>query len=220
MREALRLLLEHDFALILLDVRMPGLDGLETAQPDQGARAHARRPDRVPDRGATTTSGTSSAATASAPSTTCSSRSIRELLRSKVAVFAELEQSRRALKRSEAFLRGAFEAAPIGKTLLDADRRIVRANPAFARLLGRSPAEAHGLAIADLCHARGSPGRCPTVLDSVSRQDFPSGEADREQVDLRLRAGGGRRARGSGSSRHRSRQPNSPNRCCWPSGST
>jgi len=34
--EALRLLLERDFALILLDVRMPGLDGLETAQLIKG----------------------------------------------------------------------------------------------------------------------------------------------------------------------------------------
>src|SRR5215813_5033355 len=30
--DALRLLLKHDFALVLLDVEMPGMDGYETAQ--------------------------------------------------------------------------------------------------------------------------------------------------------------------------------------------
>ena len=44
-------------------------------------------------------------------------------------VFAELEQSRRALKQSEAFLRGAFDAAPIGKTVLDSGRRISGPTP-------------------------------------------------------------------------------------------
>ena len=39
--EALRLLLEHDVALILLDVRMPELDGLETARLIKGRAAYA-----------------------------------------------------------------------------------------------------------------------------------------------------------------------------------
>src|SRR5260370_37962052 len=30
--EALRMVLEHDFAVILLDINMPGMDGLETAE--------------------------------------------------------------------------------------------------------------------------------------------------------------------------------------------
>src|SRR5712691_7768597 len=30
--EALRYVLKHDFALILLDIRMPGMDGFETAE--------------------------------------------------------------------------------------------------------------------------------------------------------------------------------------------
>ena len=35
--EALGLVLEHDFALILLDVQMPGMDGFDTAELMSGS---------------------------------------------------------------------------------------------------------------------------------------------------------------------------------------
>jgi len=46
--EALKQSLRHDFAVILLDVRMPVLDGLETAMALRGGRARcsAKSPER------------------------------------------------------------------------------------------------------------------------------------------------------------------------------
>jgi CheY-like chemotaxis protein len=41
--EALRLVLKHEFAVVLLDVRMPGIDGFETAKLIRGASARSRR---------------------------------------------------------------------------------------------------------------------------------------------------------------------------------
>jgi PAS domain S-box-containing protein len=182
--EALRLLLERDFALILLDVRMPGLDGLETAQLIKGRERSSDVPivfltaarDEVQNiiRGY----GVGAVDYVLKPFDP-------ELLRSKVAVFTELETGRRALKRSEALLRGAFEAAPIGKTLLDAKGSIIRSNPAFARLVDHTPDELQGTMLAELIH--------PEDADALSALLERAGGAlaakDRETVDLRLRTG-------------------------------
>jgi PAS domain S-box-containing protein len=185
--EALRMLLERDYALILLDVRMPGLDGLETAQLIKG-RARTRdtpivfltaASDEVSDiiRGY----GVGAVDYVLKPFDA-------ELLRSKVAVFAELEASRRALKRSEALLRGAFEAAPIGKTILNGDREIVRVNPAFARLLDHTTAELEGAAIREFCHPEDRDALA-AALDQVT--DFERSAIAQASVDLRLTTGHG-----------------------------
>src|SRR5690606_12796832 len=42
--EALKLVLRHDFAVILLDVRMPGMDGFETAKMIRGRERSRRTP--------------------------------------------------------------------------------------------------------------------------------------------------------------------------------
>jgi PAS domain S-box-containing protein len=184
---ALRMLLEQDFAMILLDVRMPGLDGLETAQLiKQRTRTQdipivfltAAR-DEVGDiaRGY----GVGAVDYVLKPFDP-------GLLRSKVLVFAELEASRRALKRSEALLSGAFEAAPIGKTVLDAEGRIIRSNPAFAHLVARDPAELMGVAVADLCHDEDR----PALLDAFEeiRQSHRDPAAVRSALDVRLQSSG------------------------------
>lgn len=183
--QALRLVLERDFALILLDVRMPGLDGIETARMIKSRRRTREVPivfltaarDEVGDmlRGY----GVGAVDYVLKPFDD-------ELLRSKVAVFAELEHRRRALSHSEAFLRSAFDAAPIGKTLLDAERRIVRANPAFARAVERDQEGLPGLAIAELCHPEDREVLIG-VLDRAGSEpeDGPGGEGELG-VDLRL----------------------------------
>jgi PAS domain S-box-containing protein len=182
--EALRLLLEHDVALILLDVRMPDLDGLETAELIKG-RARTRdvpivfltaANDDISDilRGY----GVGAVDYVLKPFDP-------DLLRSKVAVFAELEKGRRALKRSETFLRAAFEAAPIGKTMLDGERVIVRSNAAFARLVGREPAELEGVQILELCHPDDRQ-RVSAAFDEVVRREPEQPDVSGDSLDLRL----------------------------------
>jgi PAS domain S-box-containing protein len=182
--QALRLLLERDFALILLDVRMPGIDGLETAELIKGRARSSDVPivfltaarDEVQDiiRGY----GVGAVDYVLKPFDP-------ELLRSKVAVFAELESSRRALQRSEALLSGAFEAAPIGKTLLDSDGRIIRSNPAFARLVGRTPQSVEGTVVADLCLGEDAVALW-SLLDRARQLSADPDTADPDIVDLRL----------------------------------
>jgi PAS domain S-box-containing protein len=182
--EALRLLLDHEFALILLDVRMPGMSGLETAELIKGRDRTRDIPivfltaarDEVRDiiRGY----GLGAVDYVLKPFEA-------DLLRSKVAVFVQLEASRRALKRSEALLRGAFEAAPIGKTVLDAERRVVRSNPAFARMVGRTPADLQGVVIASVCHEEDRP-LLGLTLDRITPAEQHSPTEETASADLRL----------------------------------
>lgn len=186
---ALRMLLERDFGMILLDVRMPGLDGLETAKLIKERTRTRDVPivfltaarDEVSDiaRGY----GVGAVDYVLKPFDP-------ELLRSKVAVFAELESSRRALKRSEALLSGAFEAAPIGKTVLDAEGRIVRSNPAFARLVDRGQDELGGAAVVELCHPEDRPA-LSSALERIHRRQRDPDPTEQPSVDLRLRSASG-----------------------------
>ena len=135
-REALGRLLRDDFALILMDVQMPDLDGFETA-------AYIKRRDKtrhIPIIFLTAISkelhhvfkGYSAGAVdyVLKPFDPI-------VMRSKVAVFVDLYEKERALRESERRFRTAFEHAPIGVALMTLEGRFVDANRALTTMLGR-----------------------------------------------------------------------------------
>jgi diguanylate cyclase (GGDEF)-like protein/PAS domain S-box-containing protein len=66
-------------------------------------------------------------------------------------VHASRESSER-LTDAEARFRSAFESSAIGMTITGLDRRFVRVNEAFARLVGRSVDELTGASVTDVSH--------------------------------------------------------------------
>ncbi|MFP5305491.1 MAG: response regulator, partial [Gammaproteobacteria bacterium] len=143
--EALALVLRHEFAVILLDVRMPVMDGYETATLIRG---HTER-NPVPII----------FLTAEAPEPHAIAHGYdsgavdyllkpldEDLLRSKVEVFLDLYRHKRTLLRATEALRAANErmarllqVACDGIVGIDADDRVGFVNPAACRLLECTP---------------------------------------------------------------------------------
>ncbi|HEX5043546.1 MAG TPA: ATP-binding protein [Candidatus Polarisedimenticolaceae bacterium] len=168
--EALKQVLDHALAVILLDVRMPGLDGYETAALIRGRPASMHTPiifvtaaDSTPEqvfRGY------------SVGAVDYIAKPIQpEILRSKVAVFVDLHRKNERLQRqAEALLRlksleheVALAAAERRRNrffslsvdmmgLFDADGCLREANPAWERTLGVPVREFEGRRVADRLH--------------------------------------------------------------------
>jgi signal transduction histidine kinase len=112
-QEALELVAQHDFAVVLLDLRMPGLDGAETA-----SLIRERHPNRHPPI---------IMLTAHVPDVREIRKSyacgvvdflqkpfVPEVLTAKVSVFAEIAEQREKLRRYEQALRKRFEQQLVG----------------------------------------------------------------------------------------------------------
>ncbi|HVW83108.1 MAG TPA: response regulator, partial [Bryobacteraceae bacterium] len=139
--EALRHLLEDDFAAILLDVRMPEMDGFETATLIRSRKRSRNTPIlfltgykneehlfRGYDLGAVDF---------------LFKPIVPEILHSKVSVFVELSKNSKLLKRqtnelqrAEASTRAVLEAAPEAMIIFDRDQRIRSVNTEAERLFG------------------------------------------------------------------------------------
>src|SRR4051794_39060377 len=150
--EALGALLRGEFALILLDVQMPNMDGFQTAAfIKQRAKTQ-----HIPIIFLTALSkelhhvfrGYSAGAV---------DYVVKPfdpmILRSKVQVFVDLYRKENALRASEERFRTAFENAPIGIALVTIDEgRVIEANRALARMLGRPEGVFIGHPLAEAVH--------------------------------------------------------------------
>ena len=147
--EALRALLRDEFAAILLDVQMPGIDGFETA-----ALIRARERTRsVPIIFVTAASTTDEHVFRGydAGAVDYLFKPIDPVvLRSKVEVFGELYERGRALAEREELLRAMFEDAPIGMARADGDGRLRHVNRALLETLGRDAVELIGRTLDEL----------------------------------------------------------------------
>jgi len=160
--DALRLCLEHDFAAILLDVRMPEMDGFATAELIRARKRSRQTPIlflmaygsdeqlfRGYDLGAVDI---------------LYKPIVPEVLQSKVAVFVELRRSEQmlrrqteALARTEQKFRAVLETAPDAMVITAEDGSIRLANSRTDTLFGHSREELLNLNIRNLIPGWESP---------------------------------------------------------------
>jgi len=149
--EALKRLLGDDFAVIVMDVGMPGLDGVETVEL-------IKRRDRHEDTAVIfLTAGDADAEQItrgySAGAVDYILKPVdADVLRSKVAMLLELQQKNAELRASEERFRAAFECAPIGMGLSTVDGRWLEVNDALCDLLGRTQTQLLEQPLWELAH--------------------------------------------------------------------
>jgi PAS domain S-box-containing protein len=162
--QALKALLQDDYAAILLDVQMPGLDGFETARLIK-ERERTRAIPIIFVTAISTEPPHIHEGYAAGAVDYLFKPYDPEVLRAKVSVFLALHETTRALAESEALWRSIFENAPIGMARIDAAGRIVHANRSLGALLGRPPAQLRGRA-----------------LDSMVAEDVRGDDAERREA--------------------------------------
>lgn len=150
--QALRRLLEDEFAAILLDVQMPNMDGFETAEYIKQRERTQHIPiiflTAIDKERQQVFRGYSVGAV-----DYLFKPFDPDVLRSKVRIFVDLYEKNAALKESEERFRTAFANAPIGIGLIDIDGRWLEVNGSLSSLLGYPGTELVGRMPWELSHA-------------------------------------------------------------------
>jgi PAS domain S-box-containing protein len=177
--EALRALLKDDFAVILLDVQMPGLDGFQTAE-----LIRARERSRAVPIIFVTAISKEPHNVFRGYETGAVDYLFKPLdpvvLRSKVEVFVESFERGRALAEREELLRATFEDAPTGMARADAAGRLRHVNRALCATVGRDAQELVGRTLDEL-----GP-RADAGVDAAQREDLAAGRTARYEIERRL----------------------------------
>ena len=178
-QEALRRLLHDEFALILLDVQMPELDGFETAEYIK----HREKTRAIPIIFVTAISKerhhvfrgyeTGAVDYVFKPYDP-------QLLRAKVQVFLQLYEATRQVRRSEELLRATFDFAPIGMARLDEHGAIQQVNRALCQILGMREGMLLGRTLDALTHPD------DVGADAKLRGELLAGRRGRYETDVRL----------------------------------
>ena len=181
---ALKRLLHEEFAVALLDVQMPGMDGFETAELIKGRERTRTLPIIFVTAISKERHHVFRGYSAGAVDYVLKPYD-PGILRSKVGVFLELHAKSQAAVRSEALLQAAFDHAPIGLARMDLDGRIVEANRALAQVLKRTVGELRRCSFDSLLHADDA------APDAPWRRALRPGARDGVSYELCLVATGG-----------------------------
>ena len=187
-REALRRLLQDDFAVILLDVRMPDLDGFETAELIRGRERTSDTPIIF-----LTAAQTGEPAVARGYSIGAVDYITKPIdpavLRSKVAVFVELFRKTQQIKRqareladTTALLNSVLDGATeYAITATDLKGRFLLWNEGARRLYGYTAEEVVGKRDIELLHTREDieSGRVAELFKTAARTGKAEGEFER-----------------------------------------
>ena len=150
--EALKRLLQDDYAVIVMDVRMPGLDGFQTVELIKRRERHEDTAIIFLTAGDADAEHVTRGYSAGAVDYMLKPVD-PDMLRSKVAMLLELQQKSAELRASEERFRAAFEGAPIGMGLSTVNGRWLEVNDALCELLGRSQTQLLRQPLWDLVHA-------------------------------------------------------------------
>ena len=138
--QALELATNRQPQLVLLDVNLPDMTGYEVCRQIKVGGATSRI--LVLHVSATFVQGTDQKRGLEGGADGYLAEPVDpEVLIATVQAFLRLRQTEEALRESEERFRRAFEDAPIGMALVNADRRIVRSNKALWEILGYTPEE-------------------------------------------------------------------------------